>query len=59
MAFVQLLSGSIEVEVDVKVFEEFSDGITIGVALLLDYLDKVFEGRSAAAVDYNCCGQVA
>ena len=37
----QLTLGSVEIKVDVQIFDEGCDGVLVGVGLLLDHLDQI------------------
>lgn len=58
LAFVQLQTGTFEIEIDQQMFQEFGDWIAVCVRFLLDDFDQVFEGVTASLVDDHGNGQV-
>lgn len=46
-ALLQLLLGSIKVKVNIEMGQELSDGVLVGVALLLYHLDQVLQGEDS------------
>lgn len=59
-ALPQLLLGSVEVEVDVQVLDEFSDWISVCVGFLLDNFNQVLHhGPAILLIDDDGCSEIA
>ena len=59
IAFTKFLLSTIEVKIDVKIFNEWCNGIFVSVWFFLDHFDQIEHNvASGTLVDDNCGGQV-
>lgn len=58
LAFVQLEPGTLEIEIDEQMLQEFGDWIAIRVRFLLDDLDQIFQCITASRIDDNGSSQI-
>lgn len=59
LAFVQFETGTLEIEIDQQMFQEFSDWIAIRVRFLLNDFDQILESIATTGIDNNGHGQIA
>lgn len=57
-ALPEFLLSTVEVKIDTETFHEFSDRVTISVALLLNNLNEVLHVLPSLSTRDNGCGQI-